>query len=169
MVTVQYVWNGVWTSSNAKLRESDFQTLLGATFAQVDKAVHKNTHCPDAITLLLSVIRGKTKLQIVAGTTCCEAASEWSTWLYSWVHETCCFRLRSVVWVKLWQQKGTGFQEQLFNIALIQFLLVNLNIVGIGLLYWMQPKGTVGIGRVTFHMKTSAAALKNISHAGQVE
>lgn len=31
--------------------------------------------------------------------------------------------------------KETGFKEQLFNIVLIQFLLVNLNIVGIGLPY----------------------------------
>jgi hypothetical protein len=76
MVTVKYVRKGMWTSSNAKLRESDFQTLLGATYAQVDKAEHKNTYCHDAITLLLSVTQGKTKLQTVAGMTCCEAASE---------------------------------------------------------------------------------------------
>jgi hypothetical protein len=92
--------------------------------------------------------------------TCCEAASEWRTWLYSCVHETCCFRLRSVVWVKLWQQKGTGFQEQLFNIALIQFPLVNLNIVGIDLLYWMQPKGTVGIGELHSTWKHRPLLLK---------
>jgi hypothetical protein len=50
--------------------------------------------------------------------------------------------------------KETGFQVQLFNMALIQFPLVNLNIVGMDLLCWMEPKGTV-----TFPMKTSAFAI----------
>jgi hypothetical protein len=67
------------------------------------------------------------------------------TALYSFVHETRRFRRSSVVWVKPWQQKETGFQVQLFNIALIRLPLVNLNIAAMDLLCWMEPKGTVAI------------------------
>lgn len=48
----------------------------------------------------------------------------------------------------------TGFREQLFNITLIQFLLVNLNIVGIGVLLLDATQGHSWDRRITLHMKT---------------